>query len=820
MILSVVEQIEPLLWLGFAHNLYCRSGLKMNLTMHCQVCGYSGTDAEDLRHHLHAAHPVHLQESLYLKELFQWSMFMEMGCFCNPSPGWGIQHHECVGLTQLAIIAASFNWQVVIPWPYTSHELMVLLADLLPCAALQKISMALITRSFHLLWEDSDLLGMLANRCLICQEQVALHHIQAHLVVRHQITADKLQYVTHQLSAVYSSLSLEDERCDWCNDLLPTYLDSEDELRVDPHAHLEKCPMVTQMALLLMHTKWSSPALQPLTWASQEKIAETRQQHALKMWQFNVSSSDTFGLSLELTAQCGLQLLEDTLIADCVTHKCLLCGKVFFISQHMIQHLHRDHNFLQFQTYMCYTRLALRCVDPCQFCGLKKHTEQCPALLNLAVFLLNGYGIRGLGRHRCGYQDLGQFVDSGSDGQLGHCSSSQSRSQTAKNRSERSLQFNCINNSANSSAGNPMPPGHETRGHHQQSPPGESVFAPLGPWPRKHPSTDAGDQPHLAPTAGQSCSAPTPFGTDHDQGAGQKASEVDGDNANRGVIPGLQVLPFGEGRPQQDNAVPALEPTAKEPGTNGATGTAHRGGTSESPKHTEVDGSQSPCDPSLPQPEEAGGGERASTGPALDLDCGAPQHTGAVARSGQTGLSQFLAASTSASPTTEFGTHTAGQATSEAHVKYVPIFMNSTGTACFANAVVISLAWLTLLANGNDPSQWIHGFELLRNIFLAKHIPMDLPKFGPFVWLLLGDWSVESFRIQHDACEFATYLLHIMQPQFLHCSWTTKPGRLAIGDDSLPSEKGTRFTPIQIQYDDHTADSCQLQTMIDCWHDS
>ena len=145
--------------------------------------------------------------------------------------------------------------------------------------------------------------------------------------------------------------------------------------------------------------------------------------------------------------------------------------------------------------------------------------------------------------------------------------------------------------------------------------------------------------------------------------------------------------------------------------------------------------------------------------------------------------------------------------------------MNSTGTACFANAVVISLAWLTLLANGNDPSQWIHGFELLRNIFLAYHIPMDLPKFGPFVWLLLGDWSVESFRIQHDACEFATYLLHIMQPQFLHCGWTTKPGRLAIGDDPLPSEKGTRFTPIQMQYHDHTADSCQLQTLIDCWHD-
>ena len=124
-ILSVVEQIEPLLWLGFAHNLYCRSALKLHLTMHCQVCGYSGDNAEDLSLHLLAAHPVHLQESLYLTEMFQWSMFMEMGCFCNPMPGWGTLHHECVGLTQLAIIAASFGWQVILPWPFTSHELMV-----------------------------------------------------------------------------------------------------------------------------------------------------------------------------------------------------------------------------------------------------------------------------------------------------------------------------------------------------------------------------------------------------------------------------------------------------------------------------------------------------------------------------------------------------------------------------------------------------------------------------------------------------------------------------------------------------------------------
>ena len=113
------------------------------------------------------------------------------------SNAWmGYSTHECVGLTQLAIIAASFNWQVITPWPFTSHELMVLLADLLPCDALQRISMALMTRNFHLLWEDSELLGMLGTRCLICQEPVDLSHLQAHLVVQHQITADKLKYDT------------------------------------------------------------------------------------------------------------------------------------------------------------------------------------------------------------------------------------------------------------------------------------------------------------------------------------------------------------------------------------------------------------------------------------------------------------------------------------------------------------------------------------------------------------------------------------------------------------------------------------------------
>ena len=811
-ILSVVEQIEPLLRLRFTHNLYCRSALKRHLTMHCQVCGYSGSNAEDLRLHLMAAHPVHLQECLYLTEMFQWSMFMEMGCFCNPMPGWGTLHHECVGLTQLAIIAASFNWQVIIPWPFTLHELMVLLADLLPCDALQRISMALMTRNFHLPWEDSELLDMLGTRCLICQEPVDMSHIQAHLVVQHQITADKLKYVTHQLSVVYATLSLAEERCDWCHELLPSYLDSEDELRVDPHAHLQKCPMITQMAMLLMHPKWSSPALQPLTWASQELIAETRQRHALKMWQFNVSSPDTFGTSLELTAQCGLQLLEDPLIAECVPHKCLLCGKVFFIAHQMIKHLHSAHNFLQFQTHMCYHRLALRCADPCKFCGLKEHAEQCPALLNLAVFLLNGYGIRGIGRHRCGQQDLGQSFDEGTDGQFGHYTAGEKRRQKAQDGSQRQIQH-CFDNSANRGAGHTLPPGPEARGHDQQSPSGEPVHVASGTGAGQHPSSVDGCQPLLASAGGENNSTQTPSCPDHDGGNGSAAPETDGRHPDGRSLPGLQGVSFDTGRSGQDNAVPTLEPSAQMSGGHGAAGTAHPGGQSQAQEHCATAACRPQGDPSLSQLEEASDRDGGQAGSPMDLDSGVAQCAGALARSGQTGLSQFLATCPSTSPSTGHGENTLGQDSHEGHVIHIPIFMNSTGTACFANAVVLCIAWLTLLANGDDPSQWVHGYELLRNVFRIGHIPMDLTKFDPFLWLLLGDWSVESFRNQHDVCEFATYLLNVMQPQFLHCSWVTMPDRLATGAAFMPSEKGSRFTPIKLSYNDHLADSELLQTL-------
>ena len=288
--------------------------------------------------------------------------------------------------------------------------------------------------------------------------------------------------------------------------------------------------------------------------------------------------------------------------------------------------------------------------------------------------------------------------------------------------------------------------------------------------------------------------------------------------AHGGAVPGLQVLPFGEGRYQSDNAFSTLEPSASMLGTNGATLPPHHRGAPEFAEHFETaDGSSS--DTSLSQLEEDWGQQGDFTGSAVGMDSGTASRPGAVARSGQIGLSQFLAAHPSASPPTRAGAHTAGQAASESDVILLPIFMNSTGTACFANAVVLCLCWQTLLSKGFEPSCWRHGYAMLRTIFSANHLPVDLTKMDPFRWLLLGTWTVESFRSQQDASEFAIYLLHVMQPQFLHCGWVTRPALLAPGDEAFRQEKGHRFTPVSLSYIDHTAAECQLQALVDFWHD-
>lgn len=824
LVLSAAEQIEPLLWLGCAHLLYDKVELRIVLTKVCQICGQNCRDGTALQQHLNDAHPHHMEDVRMFKEMFQWSLFQEQGCFCNPSPGWGEPNHECVGLTQLAWIAQSFNWQVVLPWAFKSNELVTELSDALPLQALQRVTLALMARNFHKLWQDTDLEVMLKTRCLLCQEYLSLGYIKSHLSVQHQVTLDKVKYVMPQVAAVFADMNSEVWHCEWCAGLLPTWSTNE-EFVPDHLRHMMECPYVMQIALLLMMPKWHSPALQPLTWASQDHIASVRRQHQLQQWQLHAGISDTFGMSMEALAQYGLQFMQDPLIAEQVSFRCLLCTKCFFMSTKFEQHLHTDHNFQQMQTLMCYHRLALHCGSSCQFCGKTHSTDQCIPLLNLAVYLVNGYGIRGAHRPRLSGTDVGSTTQQGTDATTGpdqtqRKNQRQEAAQDWRQSPRSTLTFFFNNGGADRAPSTTGASVTASRRQHQLPDAGIPVHGPHEPWQGVNSPPPAPGQPNVACHHRQNSHPAAPPSPGHDADVGDAVEDLVRGNSHGGTVRRLHELPSHMQRHRPNDAVSEVVSTEAEASTNRGSWTTQPGGAENTSQRAE-DLIGPPGDTPVPRPQEAEGGGRAEGGHSVALDSVDADSTRALVRASTPLLPQYLAAHPSEVSATNSRSATFSQAIAEGNVNLVPIFENHSGTICFANTVILCLAWLTILADGYHPQQWTTGYEMLRRVFQAEHRPVDLMSTEPFLWLLLGSWTVETLQRQQDVCEFAIYLLSLLQPKFLHCEWVTKVSLTAEpANDVLASEKGHQFMPILIPYINFQDDFSQLQELVHLWHDS
>ena len=568
MMMSLAEQIEPLMWNGHVKLLYKKRHVRFSFTTSCQVCGLRFGTAEQLRLHLHEQHAETLQETLHIKELLQWTLFMDLGCFCNPSCGWGEALHECVSLSQLAIVATDFHWQLILPWTFSSVELSAVLEPLLPLPKLQKVTMAMMTRNFHLIWDDSDLQHMLCNNCLLCQEEIPMNRLMPHLIVVHGFTEDRLKYLTYQLCAVFASLMTAGGQCEWCGTVLPCRLEGDDLVEY-PEEHLVRCPLVIQFCMLLMIPVWSKPALSPLTWPSHEAIAAAQRQEELKLWQFNADTSDTFGLSIDLLARSGLLMLQDPMLAQTVNHRCLLCSKLFFSNVKFSEHLHRMHNYFQMLALMCYHRLILNCSMPCAFCGQQQHDQTCLSLLNLAVFLTNGHGLRGNRGDRRGQQNLGPSFEQGTDAVIRHRRNFKWQQQTPQNRAVEAegqqTQSSTVDNCADGLVGQADQTCDQTRRYDQRAAPRDGV----------HVTFESRQREHLAPTpAGESLLAPghkgaqgaieTPFSAQHDADLGGPHQDPHGCGTDRGLVSGLCSVPFSGQQQGQDNAVPTLGPSACE----------------------------------------------------------------------------------------------------------------------------------------------------------------------------------------------------------------------------------------------------------------
>ena len=170
------------------------------------------------------------------------------------------------------MVFMDFGTPICIPYAYKARDLMDLLHPLMTAQGLKEVTQYMMLRQFAKLWRHQELLGVLGTTCLVCPEEMRPHQIKAHLEVTHDLSQRRFQYHIQQLALIATNLQSDEFACDYCG----AYL------QVDVHGyslvartldHLQECPPLLQMAVLLGHPTWeTTPWPDIITWPDQATL--------------------------------------------------------------------------------------------------------------------------------------------------------------------------------------------------------------------------------------------------------------------------------------------------------------------------------------------------------------------------------------------------------------------------------------------------------------------------------------------------------------------------------------------------------------------
>eukprot|EP00435_Cladocopium_sp_Y103_P014281 s3225_g3.t1 len=823
MLLSSQEIVTQLAWLVMLAHLLLLPALKLTLSLHCQVCGSTFATTELLAGHLKSLHANWLEDAEEIVHLLNWALFGTYGCFCNPVTPHDTVGHQCTTLLQLAVMLQRSGPAILIPWSYRATELIDFLDQLLPAAVLAKVTRLMLTRRFEDVMFSYDVYQLLTHRCLWCHEEVSLSQMRAHILAFHHFDSLTLNPITHQLAVQAAHHHSDGWYCDYCQELLPS-----DQIDLDifpvPLRHLRDCEYLRLVATMLSFPVWHRPSYEMYRWPLPDEAADARQQLNLQRAQFNVGPSDdadTFGLSYEPLAACGLTLLHDPHFADTLGHQCLFCNAVFFSPWKFMQHI-SNHNYRQLDTYMCYHRLQLRCSMHCQFCGLADHLPSlagiCLHLFHLAVWLSNGSP----GTDGSSSRYLGWASQPCADGSSGPLEARQRLSQASSNDQEPVGEAQRIQGFLRRLAADGSQTCTAHRGLDQSTSSRSPIRDPHASRSGIAPAGHVGCVAGMAPgRPGDAFEASAGGPDDHD--APRALGELVEEEGRRSGLGGEHAVPHS-GFSGSDAL---LEVGCQEQNLGAIEGgqSPHGSGDQVTPGTAALGAGQ------LNHLEVPLAGEDHNRSPGslhpLAVDDQLQEQPRSLERGTQTLLSQFLAIHPLADQTPGDRTKHLGQEHPQGALQRSVRILVNPGNMCYVNSFLISLSWVVLLTDMLDPQWWPGGgFELFRNLTQQSVYPLNLATFAPFTWLLGPGWTIDDLAVQQDVAEFGHWFLHRTRPFFIDCRWVARYLR-DVGPEELRdgAEKGALHSPIQLPIHSGLCDSCQtntpvtLQSLIDAWHD-
>ena len=423
MMLSPREVVTQLTWLGLLPMLLFKSHMKMSLSLHCIFCAARFSSPMLLSGHLHQQHAADIREAHEWTRMVAWVLFATHGCVCNPATHHGVPGHYCPLQLQVAHIIRTSDLQVAIPWSFRTTDVMDLLEMSLSEPALKKVATLIMSRQFEKLIDCPEVLQMLSQRCLWCNEAVNLSQALAPVRIIHDFDLRNIQVIVQQL-AVVAAQTHDGFWCKYCGELLPS-TEIACDIAPEPEKHLPQCPYIKMLAVMLSHPVWHKRPYDPDIWPGTDEVEKAYHDLQLRLIQFNVrpsATSDTFGATFEMLAECGLFMMSDPQFLQDIRHRCLQCHKCFYSPKTFLQHVQK-HNYRQLDTQLCLHRLHMRRDTPCQFCGTdcSSHplAQPCPTLFNLATFLTHGStGTNGSGqRYLAGDPDSCSVSTAGPHGQ-------------------------------------------------------------------------------------------------------------------------------------------------------------------------------------------------------------------------------------------------------------------------------------------------------------------------------------------------------------------------------------------------------------------
>ena len=658
---------------------------------------------------------------------------------------------------------------------------------------------------------------MLTQRCLWCDETVPLSQALVHLTITHGFDTRSIQVITEQLAKV-AAQEHQGFWCSYCGALLPSN-EVDYDIAPLPLDHLKHCPYITMVAVMLSYPVWYKRPYQPNVWPTTAEVERAYQSLHLKLMQFNVSHSDTvdtLGAAYEPLVECGLYMLSDPKFLEHARHTCLLCHRVYFTEWAFVQHV-KTHDFRQMDTMLCLHRLQMRCSTHCQFCDSPAHNPQlehrCPTLVNLATFLTHGspesYGP--------GHRYLEVHTDTRPDEGTGNQGIRSSEKQKTQNGQVTGID-KILQTVTGRSPDDDRKIGASKRGQPECTSSRTPIPDPCESGTGQSLATDAGRDTKMARLQ-QGNSIASSAGSPH---AGNLATtSVD---LGQVITSGCSLE-----RGRTDAADHQRWPDAiSSMGRINKDIEADQRGEDEHSRGGEMCGDSMPVGPGpqhnveVPCPDQEQG--KSGQSGALVMAGLQSQSTGGLVRGASTLLSRHLAVGSLSGPATDLREISAGQtnpATPELRV--VRILLNHKNL-CYANSLIICLAWAAILMGGIDLGDWpLGGYELFRTLTAMSGMPINLATFQPFLWLFNTGpnygWTIADLDIQNDVSEFAFWLLSRTQPRFVHCQWASQLLRQGHIEEQNGTERGSQHGPILIPIHDPSLRHCNLQTLINAWHD-